>query len=175
MANTRAHIKIAIMLEYQRWAISKSIRREVEKLFQKNINLHGRVHTRVYEKKFWYKCPSRDCEASFQFESNFKSHLRLHDNDLYKCQYCPIRYADPLHFRKHLKQHFRIKDSKCDKCGLEFSSKWELNQHYKIHEGTIYSCLICNNYEASIKSTIGKHLKAKHAEIVGIHTFKYVQ
>ena len=72
-------------------------------------------------------------------------------------------------FRKHLKQHFRIKDSKCDKCGLEFSSKWELNQHYKIHEGTIYSCLICNNYEASIKSTIGKHLKAKHAEIVGIH------
>ena len=131
--------------------------------------MHGRVHTRVYEKKFWYKCPSRDCEASFQFESNFKSHLRLHDNDLYKCQYCPIRYADPLHFRKHLKQHFRIKDSKCDKCGLEFSSKWELNQHYKIHEGTIYSCLICNNYEASIKSTIGKHLKAKHAEIVGIH------
>merc|ERR1712131_378376 len=133
---------------------------------KKNINLHGRIHTRLNERLNYYKCPHKNCGASFEFDWILQRHLRLHNNDLEKCQYCPFQYIHPPDYQIHLNQHFQIQDFKCDKCGFESTSKRGLARHYKIHEGIIYLCLICNNYEAGHQTTMAYHLKIKHADIV---------
>ena len=137
---------------------------------QKNLNYHARLHTRIYQKKtHWYKCPHKDCDASFEFEPSLKTHLRSHNNDLDSCQYCPFRYIVYLDYWKHMKQHFRIKDFKCDQCDFESTSKWDLNRHYRVHEGLTYTCLICNDYKSPIKQPLYDHLKRKHGDTVGKH------
>ena len=129
--------------------------------------MHARVHKFRPDKENWYKCPTSDCRSSFVNENQLKIHTRIHNNDFEQCQYCPFKYIFSLDYQKHLKRHFGIKDVECDQCGRLFRSKGQLNTHYQLHEGIIYSCLLCNVYQASHKQTIGDHLKSKHGEIVG--------
>ena len=60
-----------------------------------------------------------------------------------------------------------IKDYKCDQCDSQFTTRAELNRHYEVHDGITYNCLICDTYEARIRSTMEKHIRFKHADIVG--------
>ena len=75
------------------------------------------------------------------------SHMRIHDNDLDLCQYCPYRYEKPSNYTTHLKKHFGIEDFVCDHCDKKFPTVTQLNMHHEQHEGIIYYCLICNEYE----------------------------
>ena len=75
------------------------------------------------------------------------SHMRIHDNDLDLCQYCPYRYEKPSNYTTHLKKHFGIEDFACDHCNKKFPTVTQLNLHHEQHEGIIYYCLICNEYE----------------------------
>ena len=136
---------------------------------QRNLNLHTRMHTRRPGKEFWHKCTRSNCHSSFDREHHLNIHLRIHNNDLDSCQYCQFKYASPPEYPKHLKQHFGINDFQCDQCDKSFRMVGDLNKHYNIHEGIIYCCLLCDDYRASHKATIGYHLKTKHAEIVGKH------
>ena len=125
------------------------------------------MHARLFEKEYWYKCPKSGCKSTFQFSNLLDLHIRIHENDLDICSYCPYRYADPAQYKRHLKMHFRIRDFECDQCDLKFARQGDLNEHYQKHEGISYSCLICNDYTNSFKSGIGKHMRVKHADIVG--------
>ena len=60
-----------------------------------------------------------------------------------------------------------MKELKCDVCGKEFVRASQLNQHYSLHEGINYFCLLCNAYSATHKTTFSTHLKRKHTDIVG--------
>ena len=103
----------------------------------------------------------------FSKESKLKVHLRIHNNDLEKCQYCPFKYNSQADYQTHLNRHFGIKDFKCDQCGKLYISKLQLNQHYAIHEGIIYYCLLCEGYQVSNKPAMHSHMSRKHHDVVG--------
>ena len=132
-----------------------------------SLNRHSAMHTRRFEKQFWYKCTRPGCKSSFQFEYDLAIHLRIHDNDVHVCRYCPYLYVKPLQYKRHLKMHFRIKDCECDQCDLKFATITELNRHYQKHEGLIYNCLICKTYEAVSKHNMETHLRRVHKDIFG--------
>ena len=125
------------------------------------------MHTMCSNRSFFYKCPRLNCQSSFSNEAKVKEHLRIHNNDLDSCQYCPYRYVFSSNYRDHLNKHFRIKDHKCDQCGLAFTSKGILDRHYSKHEGILYCCLICNEYETGRKNTMEMHLRTKHSGLLG--------
>ena len=128
------------------------------------------MHKKRSENKFWYKCLKPNCQSTFKCQSNLDAHMRIHNNDLDTCQYCPYRYTFQIHYQDHLNKHFGLKDHKCDHCGLTFSTKTSLANHLLIHEGIIYCCLICKTYEISTKKSMQNHMKRKHSELVGKNT-----
>ena len=138
---------------------------------KKNLNLHARMHTMQSDKQFWYKCPKTTCSSSFESENKLKRHMRIHNNDLTKCQYCPFRYVQSNQYTNHLRTHFGIMDYKCDQCDKAFASNGELNKHYAVHEGIIFCCSICKLFKTTSKASITRHFRQKHAEKTGINIF----
>ena len=131
---------------------------------QQCLNIHGKMHTRQANSTHVHKCLK--CGASFRIPSGLIRHMRIHNNELDTCQYCPYRYESPNHYQGHLKAHFGIKDFECDQCEMKFPTAHQLNVHYEKHEEITYCCLICNDYEAKLKTTIEYHLKRKHPEVL---------
>ena len=134
---------------------------------QKHLNYHGKMHTMRSDNNFWLKCLKPNCKATFQYQLELDRHMRIHNNDVQKCQYCPYSYTFAQNYGDHLNKHFRIKDHKCDVCGLKFTTKKTLVQHSSVHEGIIYCCLICNTYETGRKNTMQIHLRMKHSDLLG--------
>jgi len=139
---------------------------------EKHLNLHGRMHTKRYDNHFWLKCLMPNCKATFRCELESDRHMRVHRNDLHKCQYCPYKYVYEKNYHTHLNRHFRINDHKCDQCGKDFPTSSELKKHYQIHEGIIYYCKLCNDqaagcFQATHRDTITAHLRRKHRDVVG--------
>ena len=136
------------------------------------------MHTMRSEKEFWYKCLKPNCQSTFQYQLELDRHMRIHNNDLQQCQYCPYRYIIQSNYEIHLRKHFGIKDFKCDQCESRFLSQNELNRHYSRHEGIIYCCLICNTYEAISKHNMEMHLRIvavaeKKGKILSISIFTH--
>ena len=125
------------------------------------------MHTKPPGKQFCLKCPIPGCQSWFDRESKLDEHLRIHNNDLAVCAYCPYRYAQRNKYREHLNMHFEIREFKCDQCDSKFTKIHLLNRHYEKHEGIVYNCLICHTYKAACKRNIEFHLRTKHADIVG--------
>ena len=125
------------------------------------------MHTMRSESNFWYKCMKPNCQSTFRTQTNFDNHMRVHNNDLDSCQYCPFRYVFGHRYSDHLNIHFRIKNHKCDFCGQTFWTKPVLTQHLSIHEGIIYCCLICNTYEIARKNSMKNHLRREHSDVLG--------
>ena len=49
-----------------------------------NVNKHRKLHNRVFDSVFEYKCPYPDCESSFTRTGMLETHLNIHRNEL-KC------------------------------------------------------------------------------------------
>ena len=125
------------------------------------------MHTMRSENNSWYKCLKPNCQSTFKYQGLLDNHMRIHNNELDSCQYCPYRFVHGHHYRDHLNMHFRIKSHKCDHCGKTFSTRHVLAQHASMHEGIIYCCLICNTYEIARKNTMKMHLRTTHANLLG--------
>ena len=125
------------------------------------------MHTKRSESDFWYKCLKPNCLSSFPYQGLLDLHMRSHNNDMDKCQYCPYRYVRSTSYADHLNKHFQIKDHKCENCGAKFTTKNALIQHSSIHEGILYCCLICHTYEASSRMSMKMHLRKKHTDLLG--------
>jgi len=135
---------------------------------QKNRNSHQQMHTRRSERLFSNKCPVVNCHSSFKHLNNLETHLRYHRNEFDECQYCPYRYIDSKSYRSHLRNHFRIRDFKCDICDLSFIDIGSLNRHNSKHEGITYLCKLCDlKFMANHVTTMQRHLQRKHQDIVG--------
>ena len=130
------------------------------------MNRHKLIHTNKFENNFWYKCLKPNCQTAFARQGSLDIHMRIHNNELDKCDYCQYRYVQAPDYRNHLNKHFRIKDHKCDVCGLTFTTKKSLVQHSLMHEGIIYCCLICKTYETGSKHTMKTHMR-KHTDLLG--------
>ena len=90
------------------------------------------MHTMRSDIDFWHKCPKPNCQSSFATEAKLERHMRIHNNDLDECQYCPYRYENKNHYERHLKIHFGIKDYKCNQCDWKFrhrviASSWSIH------------------------------------------------
>ena len=131
--------------------------------------MHGKMHKMLSESNFSYKCSKPNCHSTFNTQGALDYHMRIHNNQLDMCQYCPYHYVKPCNYSDHLNKHFRIKDHKCDHCGLLFMTKKAMVEHSSKHEGIIYCCLICKTYEAARKNTILVHLLRKHSDLLGMN------
>ena len=125
------------------------------------------MHTMRSDKEFWYKCPKPNCQSTFRDQYLLNEHMRIHNYEVNYCQYCPYRYVKTANYNEHLNKHFRIKDYKCDDCAAIFLTQKLLTKHALIHEGFLYSCLICNTYESTNKDSTQHHLRRKHSDRLG--------
>ena len=125
------------------------------------------MHKLRSENNFWYKCLKPNCRSTFKVQNDLENHMRIHNNELDQCQYCPYRYVNPSDYRNHLGKHFRVTIHKCDECGSTFSSRKNLRDHLSLHEGIVYCCLICKKYEISSKGAIRHHFRDKHSDVLG--------
>ena len=128
--------------------------------------MHGKMHKMRSESNFWFKCLKPNCHSTFARQRLLNTHMRVHNNEVDYCQYCPYRYVEPTNYANHLNKHFRIMH-KCHDCGSMFTTKDGLTEHSTIHEGIIYCCLICKTYEIARKNTMQVHLRKKHSDIFG--------
>ena len=131
---------------------------------KKSLNMHRKMHARQANLSHVNKCPR--CGTSFRKPSALIGHMRIHNNELDTCQYCPYRYEHQSHYQGHLKVHFGINDFECDQCEKKYPTVNQLNKHYELHDEIIYCCLICNVYEAKRRDTIEHHLKRNHPEVL---------
>ena len=133
---------------------------------QKNLNLHQKMH-RGGNGAFFFKCPQPNCGSSFRRQLLLDYHMRIHNNDLGKCQYCPYRYEKMYNYYQHLKKHFGVAEFECDQCDKKFPSGTQLKSHHeRVHEGIIYVCLICKVYEVKQSKTMFSHFNREHSEIM---------
>ena len=134
---------------------------------QKHLNYHRKMHTMRFDTDFWFKCLKPNCKTTFRNQPDLDRHMRIHNNDVDICQFCPYPYVLSNNYADHLNKHFRMNDYTCDHCGLKFSTKKAMVLHSTLHEGIIYCCLICRTYEARNKNTIQVHLRKKHSDRLG--------
>ena len=125
-----------------------------------------RMHKKRDEGTAILKCPKPNCQSSFDNQWKFDFHLRIHDNDLENCQYCPFRYTFENHYAAHLRKHFGITDYKCDQCGRFFSKRYKLKNHIEMtHEKKhIFNCDLCDKSYNCI-SNLNKHKRTTHERI----------
>ena len=67
----------------------------------------------------------------------------------------------------HQREHFNIRDFKCDWCQAAFKSRAELNKHFQSqHSGITTKCFICD-FESAVDN-VRHHLSKKHG-VRGYH------
>ena len=111
-----------------------------------------------------FHCPRGDCQQPFVRVSQLEEHLRLHDNNLIPCHYCPWKGRNQWDLIDHMNHHFKIRPFKCSFCDLLFYSAAHRNTHETcLHEkiSDRYKCDQCPFVTHSIQICY-KHKAAIH-------------
>ena len=132
------------------------------------------MHKMQSENNFWYKCLKPNCQTTFKQLLLLDFHMRIHNNELDNCQYCPYRYVKTPDYRDHLNKHFRIKDYKCENCGLTFMTRKALAEHSSTHEGIVYCCLICETYQIGSRQANNKQNEQIETVLFKIRSYTLV-
>ena len=117
-----------------------------------------------------FQCDRGDCGKTFSTQSALTNHVNLHDNNLYKCFFCPWGCPKGLHMaiNEHLNHHFRTREFDCPFCDKKFYRKHVLKQHIeRFHEKIEgkYRCSYCE-YTSHSKATLGMHIGIWHTGTV---------
>ena len=81
-------------------------------------------------------CKHENCGKVFRKWHNFFDHLMIHTNERpFKCQYqhCQTSFTQECNLTKHMEIHFGVKRFRCGLCRREFFTKFNLDNHKKIH------------------------------------------
>ena len=78
-----------------------------------------------------FKCDSKNCESSFECESDLKLHLQVHDATPIKCSHCAYENKDIRNVRQHEQVHDDTKPYRCGKCGKRFKFAMQRIRHQK--------------------------------------------
>ena len=109
-------------------------------------------------------CDRGNFGKTFRFESELRMHLRLHDNTVTKCSFCPWKTSNQTYLQQHFDHHFKTPKFKCSKCDRSFYIKNNLDHHFETTHEIIkdkYKCKICD-YKTNSRSYFCHHLRRNH-------------
>uniref|UniRef100_A0A6P7FGL2 Gastrula zinc finger protein XlCGF57.1-like n=1 Tax=Diabrotica virgifera virgifera TaxID=50390 RepID=A0A6P7FGL2_DIAVI len=125
----------------------------------------------VFKKK---KFPCPICQKNFLVPSRRKRHLISHfgKNRYAICHFCGKIFKTLVQYIMHYR-NYKVKGRPnlttsnesifpCKICPLQFDSKRNLADHFKIHYSKPYECKLCFK-QYSVKSTLKRHLAALHS------------
>ena len=122
---------------------------------------HATFHSRPPTKHHQFACSKKNCQWTFETSSGLRAHEKIHDNTLLNCIYCPYRCVTGVHMTLHQREHFNIRDFKCDVCNKAFKQVCELNLHFaNVHSGFVTKCFMCDFVGAV--DNVRQHMKNKH-------------
>ena len=109
-----------------------------------------------------FKCPYKDCGSTFSRKLHLEHHVRVHENNLHSCIFCPYRTALDKDIRDHYRSHYKMRDYKCDLCESSFVKLAALHTHQENShtKGEILQCQFCD-YTGTRKK-LQVHFRNKH-------------
>ena len=99
-----------------------------------------REHIRVHQTQGDWVHFKPKCGKHFKKESELNAHLFCHNKVLQKCEHCPYTNSDPRNLRAHMRKHSNVSPFKCSQCGKSF--KWVQQHVWHLNSG---KCLGPNN------------------------------
>ena len=93
-----------------------------------------------------FRCDRGDCRKGFKYMADLLRHLRVHDNALLHCFFCPWTHFKESHFKDHLNHHYNIRPYTCTYCEKKFFDSASKLQHEHSHHEKIsdrYKCRFC--------------------------------
>ena len=125
------------------------------------LRKHALFHSRSPSTQYPFSCSKQNCKCTFRDRVELRRHENIHDNVLFFCVYCPYTCVQARHLSMHQREHFNIRDFKCDICSRLFKQQGELNNHFNArHSGVNTKCFLCN-FEGSIRN-VHRHINRKH-------------
>ena len=130
---------------------------------QKSLNIH-KIHfhgipRRRPSKRAHVPCPYPNCKAYFEGNANLQTHLNIHENRGFSCNFCPYRIGTKRLISNHLNIHFNIRNYICDTCPRAFVNKDDLKKHHSIFHSTAgFDCVHCE-FSASKINRLQDHTK----------------
>ncbi|XP_069132911.1 myoneurin-like isoform X7 [Argopecten irradians] len=130
-------------------------------VLQRHLKQH-RLHPQHGQYDAPFACES--CGRTYRT----KTGLKLHVNTKHKlefrftCEICNKGFNVLCNFRGHMASHNKTFEEKCEKCGLTFPHRENLNTHEKFCSGhKVFSCKNCgktfNNHSNLIDHILAKH------------------
>ena len=83
-------------------------------------------------------CDRGDCKRQFRSNTELELHLRLHDNNLLRCFFCPWTGAKGDKLAQHVNHHFKFRPINCSSCNETFYTA----NHRKVHEERYHEKII---------------------------------
>jgi uncharacterized Zn-finger protein len=127
---------------------------------QKNLNYHSGIFHgfgKGVNAKSVYPCPYPTCDKMFQWPSMLKTHIDVHENKRYSCNYCQFRCGSKKDLYNHLNIHFDIKKYDCHICPKTFYNKSLLGAHIsRTHPNEDFKCVDCD-YSSPTRKPFAKH------------------
>ncbi|KAF5273842.1 hypothetical protein FQA39_LY00957 [Lamprigera yunnana] len=103
------------------------------------------------------ECIYKKCDCKTSREHDFKTHMKIHTVNKYKCNECDYKTLGRGWLKNHMKIHTG-EEYKCNECHFKVVRKYDLNMHMKIHTGNEYKCDECD-YKTLKKGYLEKHIK----------------
>ena len=109
-----------------------------------------------------FRCPYQGCRSAFTKRLHLEEHVRVHENNLFSCVFCPYKSAQMKELNNHYRRHYKIFEYKCDLCDKSFVRATNLYNHREgSHRlGEVLKCHLCGY--ASAKNKLQLHNKSKH-------------
>ena len=150
-----------------------------------NLTLHRRSHDTVYCDQCDYNCEGRKklqshvyrkhaehkeshvchvCSKTVSTSQQLKSHLQIHGDEEFRCEYCGKMFKVEKNMQKHIIMHHKEKKFICEWCGKSFSVKCHHDKHVLIKhtKDKNFNCNSCD-YRGATKYYLQKHMEI-HAE-----------
>ena len=140
-------------------------------------NIWCRTKRRVQSGVVNFNVIEETAEKTFSKAFGLIHHLNLHDNNLYKCYFCPWGCSAGLNqsIDIHLNQHFGTPQYDCSFCDKKFYWKQHLTTHMEIYHEKIegkYGCSYCQ-YKTHSKVSLCLHIGRLHTGTVAKNKSKF--
>jgi len=131
---------------------------------QRNYKIHINSHKRANDGKdgsIENACDRGNCGKRFQKWQDLQLHLKMHDNILIKCPFCPWGGVQIYNRDQHFNSHFGVRPYPCSYCDARFSTPPSRTLHERtVHEKIlrVFNCGSCDF------SNVSRKVYEKHIE-----------